>query len=134
MDDLSIKFNRMIMEEIGIEVGARQRLYDQDTGALLQFEGKDLVAPGAVSGKEAQEFDPYNSNKLMNQMFTYFTGKHRKFIISNFKFFHKHSILFNHFHNSIIKTTNTTLKTLIHIIKASVIFHYFFIIRIKEIY
>lgn len=75
MDDLSLKFNKMIMDEIGIEVGDRQRLYDQDTGAKLQFEGKDLVAPGAASGREAYEFDPYNSNKLMNQMFTYFTGK-----------------------------------------------------------
>ena len=61
MDELSMKFNRMIMEEMGFEVGARQRLYDQDNGQLLQFEGKDLVAPGASPGREAVEFDPYNS-------------------------------------------------------------------------
>lgn len=75
MDELSMRFNKMIMEEMGIEVGDRQRLYDQDTGAKLQFEGKDLVAPGAASGREAHEFDPYNSNKLMAQMFNYYTGK-----------------------------------------------------------
>ena len=75
MDELSMKFNRMIMEEMGFEVGARQRLYDQDNGQLLQFEGKDLVAPGASSGREAVEFDPYNSTKQMAQMFTYYTNK-----------------------------------------------------------
>lgn len=75
MDELSLKFNRMMMEEMGIEVGDRQRLYDQDNGQLLQFEGKDLVAPGASSGREAQEFDPYNSTRMMAQMFTYYTDK-----------------------------------------------------------
>ena len=75
MDELSMKFNTMIMNEIGLEVGARQRLYDQDTGTLVQFEGKDLVAPGAASGREAQEFDPYNSAKMMSQMFSYYTDK-----------------------------------------------------------
>lgn len=75
MDELSLKFNKMIMSEIGLEIGPRQRLYDQDTGTLIQFEGKDLVAPGAASGREAQEFDPYNSTKMMSQMFSYFTDK-----------------------------------------------------------
>ena len=75
MDELSMKFNTMIMNEIGLEIGARQRLYDQDTGVLVQFEGKDLVAPGAASGREAQEFDPYNSAKMMSQMFSYYTDK-----------------------------------------------------------
>lgn len=75
MDELSMKFNKMIMEEIGLEVGPRQRLYDQDTGMMVKFEGKDLVAPGAASGREAQEFDPYNSTKMMSQMFSYYTDK-----------------------------------------------------------
>lgn len=75
MDPLSLKFNKMIMEEIGLEVGARQCLYDQDTGCLVQLEGKDLVAPGASSGKEAQEFDPYNSTRMMSQIFGYYTRK-----------------------------------------------------------
>ena len=75
MDDLSYRFNRLMMQEMGIEIGARQRLYDQDTGLPLQFEGKDLVAPGASSGKGAQEFDPYNSTRMMAQMFTYYTDK-----------------------------------------------------------
>lgn len=75
MDELSMKFNKMIMQEVGLEVGPRQRLYDQDTGCLVQIEGKDLVAPGAASGKEAQEFDPYNSTRMMSQIFGYFTSK-----------------------------------------------------------
>lgn len=75
MDELSMKFNKMIMEEMGFEVGAHQRLYDQDNGMLLQFEGKDLVAPGTFSSRETTEFDPYNSTKLMAQMFTYYTNK-----------------------------------------------------------
>lgn len=75
MDDLSLKFNKMIMEEMGFEVGDKHRLYDQDTGMPVQFEGRDLVAPGSFAGREAQEFDPYNSTKMMAQMFTYYTDK-----------------------------------------------------------
>ena len=75
MDQLSLKFNKMIMEEVGLEIGERQRLYDQDTGCLVQLEGKDLVAPGAASGKEAQEFDPYNSTRMMSQIFGYYAKK-----------------------------------------------------------
>lgn len=75
MDELSFRFNTMIMQEIGLEVGDRQRLYDQDTGNLIQFDGKDLVAPGASSGREAHEFDPYNSTRLMAQMFSYYADK-----------------------------------------------------------
>lgn len=75
MDELSMKFNKLMMEEMGLEVGPRQRLYDQDTGMLVQFDGKDLVAPGSASGREAQEFDPYNSTRMMAQMFSYFTDK-----------------------------------------------------------
>ena len=75
MDELSMKFNKMIMEEMGFEVGDNQRLYDQDNGMILQFEGKDLVAPGSYYGREAIEFDPYNSTKLMVQMFSYYTNK-----------------------------------------------------------
>lgn len=75
MDELSMKFNRMIMSEMGFEVRDRQRLYDQDNGTLLQFDGKDIVAPGAASGREAIEFDPYNSTKMMAQLFSYYTDK-----------------------------------------------------------
>ena len=76
MDELSMKFNRMVMEEMGLEArGRQQKLYDQDSGNLVQFEGKDLVAPGVVGIKNTYEFDPYNSNKLMAHMFNFFTDK-----------------------------------------------------------
>lgn len=75
MDELSLKFNKMIMEEMGIEIGDGRRLYDQDTGIKLQFDGKDLVAPGSFIGRDVQEFDPYNSTRMMAQMFSYYTEK-----------------------------------------------------------
>lgn len=75
MDELSMRFNQMLMQEMGIDVGAGNRLYDQDTGAKLQYEGKDLVAPGSEFTRNAQEFDPYNSTRMMAQMFTFFTDK-----------------------------------------------------------
>lgn len=75
MDHLSMKFNKMIMEEVGLEVGEGSRIYDQDTGDLVQIEGKDLVAPGAPSNRETQEFDPYNSTRMMSQIFGYYAKK-----------------------------------------------------------
>lgn len=75
MDDLSLKFNNLMMQEMGIDVGAGNRLYDQDTGNKLQYEGRDLVAPGTEILRNVQEFDPYNSTRMMAQMFTFFTNK-----------------------------------------------------------
>ena len=55
MDELSMRFNTMIMNEIGLEIGARQRLYDQDTGdssCELDLFGKDSgmpLGPAALS-------------------------------------------------------------------------------------
>ena len=72
MDELSMKFNKMIMEEIGLE-SRDGRLYDQDSGTLMQFEGKDLIAPGSNPIKGTQEFDPYNNTRMMAQIFTWFT-------------------------------------------------------------
>ncbi len=75
MDELSMKFNKMMMQEMGIEEGAHHRLYDQDTGDLLKFEGKDLFAPGSVQVRDGCELDLFNNNRMMSQMFTYFTDK-----------------------------------------------------------
>ena len=75
MDDLSLKFNNLMIQEMGFEIGPNKRLYDQDTGMMLHLDGKQLVAPGCVSGKEVQEFDPYNSTKMMSQLFSYYTDK-----------------------------------------------------------
>ena len=75
MDELSMRFNKMMMQEMGIEEGAHHRLYDQDTGDLLKFEGKDLFAPGSVQVRDGCELDLFNNNRMMSQMFTYFTDK-----------------------------------------------------------
>lgn len=76
MDELSTKFNNLMLSEMGLEVGAQRRLYDQDTGDALQFEGKNLYAPGHTPPfPDCQEFDPYNSHKMMYQMFSYYTAK-----------------------------------------------------------
>lgn len=76
MDELSTKFNNLMLSEMGLEVGAQRRLYDQDTGDALQFEGKNLYAPGHTPPHpDCQEFDPYNSYKMMYQMFSYYTAK-----------------------------------------------------------
>lgn len=76
MDDLSYRFNKLMLDEMGFEIGAQRRLYDQDTGDALQFEGKNLYAPGHMPpNPDCQEFDPYNSPKMMSQMFSYYTAK-----------------------------------------------------------
>lgn len=75
MDELSYRFNQMIMQEVGLEMGPKNRLYDQDTGDLVKIEGKDLLPPGVQPTKDAQEFDPYNSYRMMTQIFSYYTDK-----------------------------------------------------------
>ena len=75
MDELSLKFNKMIMSEIGLECRDDKILYDQDNGNYVTFGGKNLSMPGTGSTRQAQEFDPYNNIKMMDQMFSYFLDK-----------------------------------------------------------
>lgn len=70
------EINTLIMQEIGLEVGPRQRVYDQDTGAAIRINGMDIVAPGCNGGRQAVEFDPYNNRKMMGQLFSHFLEKY----------------------------------------------------------
>lgn len=75
MDNKDIQINRMIMEEIGLDVGEYNRIIDQDTGLEISMKGQYIVAPGSYCGHNAIEFDPYNNRKMMNQFFSYFIKK-----------------------------------------------------------
>lgn len=75
MTDLDKKINMLLMEEMGLEEGDRRRVIDQDTGALYQMKGRDLVSPGSQSGKMAIEFDPINNARMMSFMFGNFVDK-----------------------------------------------------------
>ena len=70
------EINTLIMQEIGLEVGSRQRIYDQDTGAVIKINGMDVVAPGSYCGNKAMEFDPHNNRKMMSQLFGHFLEKY----------------------------------------------------------
>ena len=82
MTDFDKKINSIIMQELGLEVGPSQRIYDQDTGDILQINGTEIVAPGTPINNSIKcgqpmmtEFDPYNNRKMMNQLFAYFLDK-----------------------------------------------------------
>ena len=75
MDNKDIQINRIIMEEIGLDVGEYNRIIDQDTGLEISMKGQHIVAPGSYCGHNAIEFDPYNNRKMMNQFFSYFIKK-----------------------------------------------------------
>lgn len=64
------------MHEIGLEVGTAYKIYDQDTGEALKFDGADIVAPGHYRGRQTIEFDPYNNRKMMGCLFGHFLNKH----------------------------------------------------------
>lgn len=76
MTDNEKKINDIIMQEIGLGVGPAKKIYDQDTGMILQVNGLDLVAPGYYRDKRTIEFDPYNNRKMMNYLFGHFIQKY----------------------------------------------------------
>ena len=57
------------MEEFGLEQGIRRRIYDHETGDIRLMKGKEIVAPGAIPGKNTLEFDPINNTRMMNFFF-----------------------------------------------------------------
>lgn len=75
MTDNDKKINNIIMQEIGLEIGHGNRIYDQDTGMPVRINGYDVVAPNFYRGKQSIEFDPYNNRKMMGQLFSYFLEK-----------------------------------------------------------
>lgn len=77
MESNDREINKLIMREIGLEIGPENRITDQDTGLQIKLEGIDLVAPGCYDGPQTIEFDPYNNRKMMVQLFSYFADKQR---------------------------------------------------------
>lgn len=75
MNDMEKKINGIIMREVGLEVGAYNKIYDQDTGAQIQINGMNVVQPGSYCGHQDVEFDPYNDKKMMSKVFSYFAEK-----------------------------------------------------------
>ena len=69
MEDKDIEINTRLMEEFGLEQGTRRRIYDHETGDIRLMKGKEIVAPGAIPGKNTLEFDPINNTRMMNFFF-----------------------------------------------------------------
>lgn len=69
MDNKDIEINTRLMGEFGLEQGTRRRIYDHETGDIRLMKGKEIVAPGAIPGKNALEFDPINNARMMNFFF-----------------------------------------------------------------
>lgn len=76
MEKKEIIFNNQLMNEIGLEVGPGNRLYDQETGSQLIVRGKEMISPGSMGSRDTVEFDPYNSTFQMHRMFDYFAHKY----------------------------------------------------------
>ena len=81
MNPIDKEINTLIMQEIGLEIGPKSHIVDQDTGVEIRINGVDVVAPGCYYGRRSDgsarsmEFDPYNNRKMMNSLFSYFTEK-----------------------------------------------------------
>ena len=75
MNTNDLEINNLIMREIGLEIGPRQRIFDQDTGVEIKINGMDVMAPGCYGGRQSIEFDPHNNKKMMNHLFGYFLEK-----------------------------------------------------------
>lgn len=75
MTNNDLEINTLIMQEIGLEIGPRKRIFDQDTGMEIKINGMDVVAPGCYAGRQSIEFDPHNNKKMMSHLFGYFLEK-----------------------------------------------------------
>lgn len=69
MEDKDIEINTRLLEEFGLEQGIRRRVYDHETGEIRLMKGREIVAPGAIPGKDSIEFDPINNVRMMNFFF-----------------------------------------------------------------
>ena len=76
MNNIDLEVNKLLMREMGLEVGNGQRIIDQDTGMSMKFKGMDIVAPGHYGGNGSIEFDPHNNKRMMATLFGYFLEKH----------------------------------------------------------
>lgn len=68
------KYNMYIMQEIGLDVGPEGNVYDQDTGDIVVIGGLELVGP-TCSNRSKLRCHPWDSRKIMNDLFSYFLLK-----------------------------------------------------------
>lgn len=74
-----VLLNRL-MSEIGLDIDETNHIVDQDTGSSLQFNGKNLIFidnPMQRINKRRNDipFNPIESPKLMNHLFSYYINK-----------------------------------------------------------
>lgn len=75
MNETERYINEMIMKEVGLDVGPRMRVIDQESGLPITFKGKELVAPNGLPNGEVMIFDCYKSTSLMQRVFGLFADK-----------------------------------------------------------
>lgn len=76
MNNINKEINTLIMQEIGLDIGPGNRIFDQDTGMEIKINGMDVIAPGCYCDDKSIEFDPYNNRRLMGQLFSHFLDKY----------------------------------------------------------
>ena len=69
------EINKLVMQEIGLEVGPNKRIYDQDTGAAIRINNMDVVDQGSYTNSRSTEFNPSGNRKMMGKLFGYFLDK-----------------------------------------------------------
>lgn len=68
------RYNMIIMQEIGLDVGPEGRVYDQDTGDAVTLNGVDLVGPTCYH-KNRLRCHPWDNGRIMEDLFSYFLNK-----------------------------------------------------------
>lgn len=66
-----------LMQEIGLDVDNKNHIIDQDTGNLIQYNGKNLKYTEESQSilRSEMEFNPIENPKLMSHLFSYYTNK-----------------------------------------------------------
>ena len=68
-EEKDLEINTRLMDEFGLELGPKKRVYDHETGRITTIKGKEIVGPGNNPGKTALLFDPIGNTNMMNQLF-----------------------------------------------------------------
>lgn len=68
-EEKDLEINTRLMDEFGLELGPKKRIYDHETGEITTIKGKEIVGPGYNPGKTALLFDPIGNTNMMNQLF-----------------------------------------------------------------
>lgn len=73
MEEKDKEINSRLLDEFGLELGDRHRVYDYESGMVKTMKGKEIVAPGysVIDNNRMHciEFDPINNIHMMNLLF-----------------------------------------------------------------